>query len=132
MQIPVNELRQTWLLPRSPRPIVIIGAGGIVTDAHLPAYGLAGFPVAGIFDINADRAAKVAEGAGTRAFRTLDEAIATPNAIYDLALPPAHTSMCCPPCPMARRSCCKSRWATTWGKQQRSWRFAAGSDSRRP
>ena len=88
MPIPVNELRQTWPLPRSPRPIVIIGAGGIVTDAHLPAYGLAGFPVAGIFDINADRAAKVAEGAGTRAFRTLDEAIATPNAIYDLALPP--------------------------------------------
>jgi predicted dehydrogenase len=67
---------------------VVIGAGGIVNDAHLPAYRLAGFPVAGVFDIDAARARAVADKWGVPALATLDEAIATPDAIYDLALPP--------------------------------------------
>lgn len=37
-------------------PIVIIGAGGIVNDAHLPAYQLAGFDVAGIYDVDSEKA----------------------------------------------------------------------------
>lgn len=37
-------------------PIVIIGAGGIVNDAHLPAYQLAGFNVAGIYDVDSEKA----------------------------------------------------------------------------
>jgi predicted dehydrogenase len=86
--IAVSDLRQSWPRPRAPRPIVLIGAGGIVTDAHLPAYKLAGFPVAGVFDLDAGRAARVAGEWGTRAFATLAEAIATPAAVYDLALPP--------------------------------------------
>ena len=44
-------------LPRNPRPIVILGAGGIVHDAHLPAYRKAGYPVFGIEnrELHADR-----------------------------------------------------------------------------
>ena len=41
-------------------PVVIIGTGGIVEDAHLPAYKLAAIPVAGIFDIDKTKAEKVA------------------------------------------------------------------------
>ncbi|MBI4923361.1 MAG: Gfo/Idh/MocA family oxidoreductase [Devosia nanyangense] len=90
----MSQLRQSWPKPSAPRPIVIIGAGGIVTDAHLPAYRLAGFPVAGVYDLDTARAQRVAETWGTSAFATLDEAIATPDAIYDLALPPgAHLSV---------------------------------------
>src|SRR5216684_7083259 len=48
-------------LPENTRPIVIIGAGGIVNDAHLPAYRLAGFPVAGIYDLDREKALKTAE-----------------------------------------------------------------------
>jgi predicted dehydrogenase len=48
-------------MPGSARPIAIIGAGGIVHDAHLPAYRKAGFPVAAIVDAAANRAASVAE-----------------------------------------------------------------------
>ena len=88
MSIPVNELRQSWPRPSAPRPIVMIGTGGIVTDAHLPAYKLAGFPVAGVYDLNQERAADVSGKWDTRAFATLDEAVATPDAVYDLALPP--------------------------------------------
>lgn len=89
MTIDVAALQQAWPRPAAPRPIVIIGAGGIVTDAHLPAYKLANLPVAGVFDLDAERARAVAEKWATRAFATLDEAIATPGAVYDLALPPA-------------------------------------------
>ena len=88
MPIPVNELRQSWPRPRAPRAIVIIGAGGIVNDAHLPAYRLAGFPVGGVYDLDRERARSVATKWDTVAFATLEEAIATKDAIYDLALPP--------------------------------------------
>ena len=88
MSVPVSELRQSWPRPSAPRPIVIIGAGGIVTDAHLPAYRLANFPIAGVYDLNHDRALDVARKWDTQAFATLEEAIAVPDAVHDLALPP--------------------------------------------
>jgi hypothetical protein len=45
-----TDLTQAWPRPSHPRPIVIIGAGGIVRAAHLPTYRALGFPVAGLFD----------------------------------------------------------------------------------
>ena len=51
-----QSLQQAWPPPKNPVPIAIIGAGGIVNDAHMPAYRKAGFQVAGIFDENAHRA----------------------------------------------------------------------------
>jgi len=48
-------------LPRHPKPIILIGAGGIVNDAHLPAYRLAGFWVAGIYDTDREKALRTAE-----------------------------------------------------------------------
>ena len=68
MTIEVGELRQSWPRPSVPKPIVIIGAGGIVIDAHLPAYRLAELPVAGVFDLDAERTRAVAEKWKTRAF----------------------------------------------------------------
>ena len=49
---PIAELQQTWPAPSHPRPIVIVGAGGIVDGAHLPAYRMAGLPVAGVVDLD--------------------------------------------------------------------------------
>ena len=62
----VASLRQSWPRPSAPRPIVIIGAGGIVNDAHLPAYRLAGLPVAGVYDLDHDKARTVAAEARKR------------------------------------------------------------------
>ena len=87
--LPQPNLRQAWPRPSRPRPIVIIGAGGIVNDAHLPAYRLAEFPVAGIFDINRDRADALAATWGLKGVPTLAEAAAVENAVFDLATPPA-------------------------------------------
>ncbi|HLV83060.1 MAG TPA: Gfo/Idh/MocA family oxidoreductase [Devosia sp.] len=84
-----SDLQQSWPKPGAPRPIVIIGAGGIVNDAHLPAYRLAGFTVAGVFDIDGAKARALAAKWDIAAFATLDAALAVPDAVYDLALPPA-------------------------------------------
>ena len=46
----VPEIKFSIDLPAGLHKIYMIGAGGIVHDAHLPAYALAGFSVAGIYD----------------------------------------------------------------------------------
>jgi predicted dehydrogenase len=82
-------LRQDWPMPTHPRPIVTIGAGSIVADAHFPAYRKAGFPISGIFDLNAAKAGKVAaDFAVGRVFASLEEATAVEGVVYDLATPP--------------------------------------------
>jgi predicted dehydrogenase len=87
-------LPQSWPIPSAPRPIVILGAGGIVQDAHMPAYRKGGFPVAGVFDIDAARTQATAERWGIRAYSSLAEAAAEPGAVFDLATPPgAHLDL---------------------------------------
>jgi predicted dehydrogenase len=86
----LTELRQTILLPKTSLPLVIFGAGSIVTDAHLPAYARLGFKIAGIYDPDLAKAVAVAAKAGTRAFASVAEATAPGlGAVYDLATPPA-------------------------------------------
>lgn len=73
-------------------PIIIIGAGGIVNDAHLPAYKLAGFEVAGIYDVSRDKALATAQKFNIPVvFNSLNEAVQqTPSAVvFDVAVPGA-------------------------------------------
>jgi predicted dehydrogenase len=84
----VADLRQSWPAPSSCRPIVIIGAGGIVGDAHLPAYRQAGFPIAGIYDLDRGRAEALSRRWSLPVIDNLGEAAAIPGAVFDLAIPP--------------------------------------------
>lgn len=87
----IMNLRQSWPAPTSPKPIVIIGAGSIARDAHLPAYLKAGFDVCGIFDIDIAKSRDLAADRGIPSvFETLQQATDTQgtDVIYDLALPP--------------------------------------------
>ena len=84
-----GALRQWWPKPSKPRPIVIFGAGSIVGDAHLPAYRKAGFPVAGLYDPDRSKASALAERWDIRAFENEADALSVPDAIFDLATPPA-------------------------------------------
>ena len=85
----IKQLRQSWPIPSAPRPIVVIGCGGIVHDAHLPAYAKSGLPVGGLFDIDQGKAKGLAETfAIDRVYSSFAEAIAEPDAVFDLALPP--------------------------------------------
>jgi predicted dehydrogenase len=76
--------------PSNPRPIVMIGSGGIVHDAHLPAYAKANFPVAALVDLNLEKAETLAKQFTIpRAVATIAEAIqfAPADAIFDVATP---------------------------------------------
>ncbi len=80
-------------LPNHRRPICIIGAGGIVNDAHLPAYRLAGFEVVGICDLNRERAENLAAKFGiSRVYPTVKEMVAAAprDAVYDMAITAAN------------------------------------------
>lgn len=89
------SFNQQPALPLTPLPIAIIGAGGIVRDAHLPAYALANFPVMGVYDIEVDRAKKIKEQYRfvEKVFTSLPdligEALKT-KAVFDLAVPATH------------------------------------------
>lgn len=79
-------------LPSTTQPIIIIGAGGIVADAHLPAYKIAGFEVYGVVNRTKERAQKLADAFGIpNVFNTVAEAVANApeNAVYDLTTMPA-------------------------------------------
>jgi predicted dehydrogenase len=76
--------------PKQPRPVIVIGAGGIVRTAHLLAYAKAGFPVIGIMDAMAECAESLAAERGIpHAFGTVADAVrfAPPDAIFDVAVP---------------------------------------------
>jgi len=78
-------------LPQTKQPIIIIGAGGIVADAHLPAYQIAGFEVHGIVNRTKERAQKLADAFGIpNVYNSVAEAVenAPQNAVYDLTIMP--------------------------------------------
>jgi predicted dehydrogenase len=67
---------------------VILGAGGIVRDAHLPAYRRARFPVRGVYDLRLRAARETSRRFGIeRVYRTLDEALEERDVVLDLAVP---------------------------------------------
>jgi predicted dehydrogenase len=85
----IRDLRQSWPRPSAPKPIVVIGAGSIVRDAHLPVYQRLGFPVAGIFDVNSKASAeRAAAFAIPRVFESINEAASMRDVIFDVAIPP--------------------------------------------
>ena len=76
--------------PKLVRPIVVIGAGGIVRAGHLPAYEKAGFPVIGLLDRDKDKAAALASERGiSHSLGSLAEAVsfAPRDAVFDIAVP---------------------------------------------
>lgn len=96
------DFPQHWPAPAAPKPIVIIGAGGIVRDAHLPAYAKAGLTVCGVTDLDPGRSTALAQDFGIRrVFASVEEAVDTmgTTAVYDIAVPPAAVSAILPDLP---------------------------------
>lgn len=87
----IESFVQDWPAPSHPKPIVIIGAGGIVRDAHLPAYAKAGLKVRGVTDLDAGRRASLAaDYAIPEIYASVAEAaehLGT-SVVYDVAVPP--------------------------------------------
>ncbi|MES2892950.1 MAG: Gfo/Idh/MocA family oxidoreductase [Bacteroidota bacterium] len=85
------DIKYKPLLPKTSQPIIIIGASGIVKDAHLPAYRKAGFDVAGITNRTRSKAEKLAaEFDIPLVYDSVAEAVrqAPTNAVYDLTIMP--------------------------------------------
>jgi predicted dehydrogenase len=76
---------------RLDRGIGIVGAGGIVNYAHLPAYKKAGFRVVGITDRNREQAERAAKQHGIpNVYATLDDLLREGDiGIVDIAVYPA-------------------------------------------
>ncbi len=87
--IEVREYKQNWPMPKNPIPIVIFGAGSIVSDAHLPAYKLSKLPVKGIYDPDYEKAKKLGQIYGIEVFKEASAAAAEKNVVFDLATPPS-------------------------------------------
>ena len=85
------ELHYKPQLPETEQPIVLIGAGGIVRDAHLPAYRKAGFNVIGITNRTRERAEMLAQEFGIpHVYNTVEDAVAhaPANTVYDITVMP--------------------------------------------
>jgi predicted dehydrogenase len=83
-------LRQAWDRPSVPRPIVVIGAGGIAENAHLPSYRKLAFPLLGIYDIEPGRSQALAARFGIEhVFDSLPAATEQKDVVFDLAVPAA-------------------------------------------
>lgn len=86
------KFRQEIIKPEIPRPIVLIGAGSIVKDAHLPAYEIAGYRVLGIYDLDEIKAKTLKKRFNIveKVYSSLVDLIVDAkknDALYDLALP---------------------------------------------
>ena len=79
------------ILPETAMPIIIIGASGIVKDAHLPAYQKAGFNVIGITNRTKEKAVALAEQFNIpNVYDSVADAVknAPANTIYDITILP--------------------------------------------
>ena len=85
----VPEYPQSWPMPKSPIPIVIFGAGSIVSDAHLPAYKFSNLPVKGIYDPDYEKAKKLGQIYNIKVFKDASDAAAEKDVVFDLAIPPS-------------------------------------------
>lgn len=86
----IYNLTADFKMPNRPRPIAVIGAGGIVEEAHLPAYRKAGWPVDRIYDVQGKKATRLAVAFGIRDVHdSLEELIshASPDTVFDIAVP---------------------------------------------
>ena len=88
-----EEIEPQWRIPEGAGRdlgIGIVGCGGIVSGAHLPAYRAAGLRVLAVHDTDRDRAREVAARFGIeRVAGSVEELVDTPGVdIVDIAVPP--------------------------------------------
>lgn len=86
------KFKQQIEFTAKPRPIGIIGAGGIVKDAHLPAYKMGNFPILGIYDIDCEKTAILKRqfniiGQVYKSLPALIEDTLANNGLFDIAVP---------------------------------------------
>jgi predicted dehydrogenase len=86
----IKNLNTSWPMPSRRKKIVIIGAGGIVKQAHLPAYTKARYKILGIYDPLESKSKECAnEFKIEKVYQNIDDAFAEDDVVFDIAVPPA-------------------------------------------
>ena len=84
----MENLKQKWEKPSQSLPILFIGAGGIIRNAHIPAYNNLGLEIDGVYDLNAENAKNLAKDFSIKKiYNSLDEALSKKNVVFDIAVP---------------------------------------------
>jgi len=74
-------------------PVGVIGVGALGQHHARHLSGLAEVRLVGVYDADAGRAAKIADGLGTRAFREMDDLLALVEAVTVAVPTPAHAEV---------------------------------------
>jgi predicted dehydrogenase len=112
---------------RMDRGIGIVGAGGIVNYAHLPAYKKAGFKVIGVTDQQREKAERTAKEHGIdKACSSVEELLRLPDVeIVDIAVYPAQQVAIVEQCAAAgKHLLCQKPFADEYAKAVRSVELA--------
>lgn len=82
------NLKQKWEKPSKSLPIIFIGAGGIIRNAHLPAYNKLNLKVEGVYDINQETASLLAKDFSIQnVFNNIEDATSKKEVVFDIAVP---------------------------------------------
>ena len=85
------NLKQKWDKPSKSLPIIFIGAGGIIKNAHIPAYKSLGLTIDGVYDLKTENANNLAdEFSISNVYDTLQKATSVKDVVFDIAVPPEH------------------------------------------
>lgn len=109
------QIQYGHTMPNQSRPIVCIGAGGIMKDAHLPAYRKAGFEVAGITDLNLQKADTLATTFDIpNVYESTEQAVAeaSTHSVFDIAVPASALTELLPAFPPCCTSILRRKYVT--------------------
>jgi len=82
------NLKNRWDQPSKSLPIIFIGAGGIIRNAHLPAYNKLNLNIAGVYDLNLETAKTLAKDFNIpNVYENLDDALNNKDVVFDIAVP---------------------------------------------
>ena len=82
------KLKNKWDAPSQSLPIIFIGAGGIIRNAHIPAYNKLNLKISGVYDLNPETAKTLAKDFNiSNVYSNLDDALNNKNVVFDIAVP---------------------------------------------
>ncbi len=82
------KLKQKWESPNQTLPVIFIGAGGIIRNAHIPAYNKLNLKIEGVYDINKETARSLAKDFNiSNVYEDLNKTVNNENVVFDIAVP---------------------------------------------
>ena len=82
------KLKNKWERPSKSLPIIFIGAGGIIRNAHAPAYDKLNLNIAGVYDLDVQVASSLAKDFNiSKIYNKLEDALDNSDVVFDVAVP---------------------------------------------